>query len=1739
MLHLIFKPQRLAILFLFLFIRTFCTDLFGQTLFPGFSSSVVSSGWSEPMGVAFTKSGNKMFVWEKGGKVYVCNLNTTTLTYTRQNTPVLNISEEVGNWSDYGLMGLALDPDFETNGQIYLLYVVDRHHLLNFGKSTYSSTADDYWNATIGRVTRYKTVVNGSGETTADLTTRKVLLGEIKSNGIPLLYNSHGLGMLVFADDKTLLISAGDAASYSMDDLGPNADSYFAQALLDSIIRPNENVGAFRAQMVNSYNGKILRIDPKTGDGVSSNPFYKADAPRSAQSRVWAMGFRNPFRFSIRPNSGSKLPNAGDVGEIYVGDVGYGAFEELHIIKSAGTNCGWPIYEGITRTPGPYSQQSGNVLNKDEPNPLFGLNGCTKQFFSFADLLKQATADGNTTVYNPCDPTKPITGSIGNRYFHRVPILDWAHFIDSARVRIFNGNNVGVAQIGTAASGVTGAPFRGSSVTGGCWYQGTMFPANYRNNYFFGDYVGNWLKFMTVESADQIRSVNPFASNLTGFIFLVENPLDGSLFAVDIGANLIRRISYGGNQPPVAKIKSDKVYGTTPLTVQFTGSDSYDTDGSSLTYLWEFGDGTTSTALNPAYQFATANNLPKKFVVKLTVKDADNATATDSIVISLNNTPPVVNIVSPVKNDTYTLGPDTTYTLRADVTDAEHGSSQLSYRWQVFLRHNTHEHPEPIDTNKISSARISRIGCNGDIYYWFFQLSVTDAAGLTTMDSVKLFPACATVPPEISSHPQSQTVCSGQQVTFSSTVTEPLVVTQIQWQRRSKQSVLWSDITGATESGYSFSVTDQDDSTFYRVAWSNSKGTTISDSALLLVKRTPVPPVGPSQQIFCFAATVGDLHPSGPSIKWYSASVSGRVLTETAPVTSGTHYFASQTVNGCESMDRLEVITGISASTYASVILNGSNSTGSITSYQWSMESGPNVPAIANANAAIATVTNLDKGVYIFRLSLNGGASTSRVLVNVNPSLDSIKVHAGFDRQIYLPASSMILDGNGSFGPIKSYLWSKVNGPDGIVITDNTSRSAQVSGLIAGDYAFELLILGQNNISYRDTVNVKVFPAPQPTAPVIDKFNPAKGTSNTVVNSLTGVVPGSLLVLSLAQADDFTSGIDPIITSSPVLTWTKRASAAGRKSGNASIWTAVFPAGGNISVTSIWGTQQISCVLYSLTNYDTTNAGAVAVASNQSAPSVAITTARPNSLVIGVSSDWKAVSGSTRVYRGGPTETFYDFKSGIYTGYHYQIFAGNAATYSLGLTSPTGMSAGTVLWEAQGRPTLQSLAVSDAGYDQTVFIATTPTGDSIQSFCGSASIKDLRTSAGNVRWFSSALLNDTVPLLLPVVNGNRYYASQLYNGCESYPRLEVKAVIETAQQDTADRSVCSSDLPFNWRGKSYYDSGLFSDTSYAIEGQCDSVYFLNLSVLPSPETPAIDSAKQCDGSYILSVNGGGKLQWNTGDTLSSLRITQAGTYSVTRTNMNGCSSRTLIGLSDLSLSFRISIQNKQDVLCFGDSTGRFAVSVQGGKAPFKYSLDNIRYDTAAVFSGLRADAYKVYVKDSTQCIVTSRTVIAEPASMLSMSINKSDVTVHGAETGTIYALGTGGAGGYRYKINDGSFIDSGRFIRLSAGTYNVFLLDSNECALTRVVYIDEPADDLSCTGNTWMGAVSTAWENPLNWSCGSVPTSNSDVVIPSNTLYQPVISSHVVIKSLLVKNSSLLTIVDGFSLKFKLKGLSQ
>lgn len=752
-----------------------------QVLPTGFflTNATNTSDWNEPVGAAFSEDGNQLFIWEKRGHVYVSNRNASTGLHYKQIVPVIDISDEVGNWSDMGLLGFALDPNFSINGYIYLFYVVDRHHLLTNGDPAngYSASTNNYFSATIGRITRYTTGIDGNGNLVADPASRKILLGESITTGMPVLHKSHGVGTLAFAADGTLLATTGDGASYVNTDVGaatnndpaidPPNGTYYADALADGIITAKEDVGAFRSQMLSSLSGKLLRLNPETGDGMSSNPFFDASAPRSAKSRIWALGFRNPFRMSVKPGVGSTNPSAGDIGEVFVGDVGFGQAEELNIVTAPGQNFGWPIYEGSA----PSAEEGKSfwgymyLKNRDELRPL--CDGRDTLFFH--ELLRQDNADKISDIYSDCSGELIRSGI---RYIHARPVLEWGH--DPGEVYVPRFNEQGEATwpiIGTPESNVTAnSTFVGNASTGGIWYTGAgnTFPEEYKNTFLVSDFGGRWVRRVGIDFSDVVTSVDDFFINNPNegegaVVCMAENPIDGSLVYIAVGlvgddhygsTTAVKKITFGGNVPPVAKISADEYFSaSSSLTVNFTGSTSYDQDGTVSTYAWDFGDPDSGTdnfsdLTNPTHTFTTTPGVPKKYVVKLTVTDDDAFTSEEAeFIISLNNIPPVVNIISPEDGSKYKIGGDTTYTLQANITDDP--SQALTYAWQTSLIHENHSHSEPFDFAEETTAIISRIGCEDDDYHWLITLKVTDDAGLSTSDTSQIYPDCSTALPLI------------------------------------------------------------------------------------------------------------------------------------------------------------------------------------------------------------------------------------------------------------------------------------------------------------------------------------------------------------------------------------------------------------------------------------------------------------------------------------------------------------------------------------------------------------------------------------------------------------------------------------------------------------------------------------------------------------------------------------------------------------------------------------------------------------------------------------------------------------------------------------------------------------------------------------------------------------------------------------------------------------------------------
>jgi len=571
-----------------------------QPLPPNFADQAIVTNWSQAVGVSFAPDG-RGFVWEKGGKVWLVENGV------KSAQPLIDISEEVGNWGDYGLLGFAIDPNFYTNGYIYLLYVVDFHHLKFFGTGSYNPGANTYFHDTIGRLTRYTCNAAG-GFRSVNYASRQVLVGESITTGWPMTHDSHGVGSVVFGEDGSLMASCGDGATYNGVNVGGNQAGSSNTALADGIITATENVGTYRSQLVNSLSGKIVRIDPATGNGLSSNPYYNAATPRSARSRMWTLGLRNPFRVSLRPGTGNPLPQNADPGSLFIQDVGWNEFEKLCVASGPGQNHGWPVYEGFSRDD---SYWLASPQNKDAPNPLAG--GSCPAFFKFTDLIIPPT-QGTPSWPNPCNVNQQVPASVPHFMF-TPPVLEWGHG-NTVRVATWQGGQLTPVSITSPQSPVTGFQFGGSAGAGQAWYPGgagATFPSTYFGTLFMGDYTGKNILNLVFDAQDQLVSVRPFAFDRGGIVSIAVNPADQALYFIvydETGTSDLRRIQWSANLPPIAVASATPLYGPTPLTVNFSSAGSNDPEGRPVTYVWDFGDGSPKSSLaNPSHLYQPVEDI--------------------------------------------------------------------------------------------------------------------------------------------------------------------------------------------------------------------------------------------------------------------------------------------------------------------------------------------------------------------------------------------------------------------------------------------------------------------------------------------------------------------------------------------------------------------------------------------------------------------------------------------------------------------------------------------------------------------------------------------------------------------------------------------------------------------------------------------------------------------------------------------------------------------------------------------------------------------------------------------------------------------------------------------------------------------------------------------------------------------------------------------------------------------------
>jgi len=237
----------------------------------------VAEGFDHPLFLCSAPGDARTFVVEQPGRIHWIENGRPS----RQL--LLDVSALVGYGGERGLLGLAFHPGYAGNGFLYVNYT-DRK-----GDT---------------QVVRY--TVRADRDSVAPNSAKRIL-------SVLQPFPNHNGGMLAFGPDGMLYVGMGDG--------GSGGDPFGS------------------GQNVRTLLGKMLRLDVDHGDPYAipkGNPYR--ERPNDGRAEIWALGLRNPWRFSFDPEA--KL--------LIIGDVGQNQYEEVDVVDAAraGANYGWNVREG-------------------------------------------------------------------------------------------------------------------------------------------------------------------------------------------------------------------------------------------------------------------------------------------------------------------------------------------------------------------------------------------------------------------------------------------------------------------------------------------------------------------------------------------------------------------------------------------------------------------------------------------------------------------------------------------------------------------------------------------------------------------------------------------------------------------------------------------------------------------------------------------------------------------------------------------------------------------------------------------------------------------------------------------------------------------------------------------------------------------------------------------------------------------------------------------------------------------------------------------------------------------------------------------------------------------------------------------------------------------------------------------------------------------------------------------------
>ncbi|MGW5047032.1 PQQ-dependent sugar dehydrogenase [Streptomyces griseoluteus] len=542
-----------------------------------------------------------------------------------------------------GLQGVGVDPHFTDNRFVYLYYAPPMD--TPPGDAPETGTAADFAPFDgVNRLSRFVLKTDG----TLDAASEKKVLEVPTSRGICC----HVGGDIDFDKDGNLYLSTGD-------DSNPFQSDGFTP--IDE--RANRNP-AFDAQRTagntNDLRGKILRIKVRD-DGSYTVPDGNLFAPGTAKTRpeIYAMGFRNPFRFSVDK----------ETGVLYVGDYGPDA-------GAADPARGPGGQVEFARVTGP-----GN----------FGWPYCTGKNDAYVDYDFATKASG--AAFDCAAPR--------NDSPHNTGLTD----LPPAQAAWLPYDGASVPEFGDGSESPMGGPVYHYDPA---LDSPVKFPEAYDGDFFAGEFGRRWIKRIETGADGTVQSINAFPWTGTQVMDMAFGP-DGALYVLDYGtawfggddnSALYRIENATDGHSPVARAAADKTSGQAALKVRFSSAGTTDQDGDTLTHHWDFGDGTSSTAANPTHTYRQNGT----YTATLTAEDPSGRTGSAAVRVVVGNTAPTVTLQLPQDGQLFSFGDAVPFTVK--VSDPEDGQNIDCSKVTVhfILGHDTHGHP-------LTSAK----GCSGTI----------------------------------------------------------------------------------------------------------------------------------------------------------------------------------------------------------------------------------------------------------------------------------------------------------------------------------------------------------------------------------------------------------------------------------------------------------------------------------------------------------------------------------------------------------------------------------------------------------------------------------------------------------------------------------------------------------------------------------------------------------------------------------------------------------------------------------------------------------------------------------------------------------------------------------------------------------------------------------------------------------------------------------------------------------------